>query len=575
MDRPDDEGMERTGMSEGMPSILRRLRASALAIGLCAGLGAVIAIGAAEYSAGQFRAETHLAIHRASPQVVEAAIGELTSKPVVDNVIRALNLDRGEEFSSNRPTVVRVVSEIVSGQVTTVTEAEDALRRRVREAVSASYDAKGQTVAIAVVSRDPQEAAAIADRLAGEFERALVARAGSPSSPQLDAMRQAAERAGSALDGFTAKIDEATLVRLQDMQARRTALDTEIAATDRHLRELQDRHRSTASMTVDHVLSAPLPDSLEFTGLEYQRRRYVQAELDLEQISASLGPKHPRRAAVQAAFDDAGRDIAAALRQLSGSLQQQVTSAEKALAGLKEARTAASADKSLSDTAAQLSTLQAAADEARRNVDKAESDPARRKAATIPSLRLVSPASADTAERLGPNLPMFAGIGAACGGLLGLVLAMARYRRQSRLAEAWDEEAIYLDIPEPAAAALPEEKVARPVALPSADSMPDVDQCDDEDERFAANDTAFGDRMKALLQENRRPASEAELPPLVDALVDESRNRMRDEPSSQWGTIAGRAPEYDEEELLALQRELAELRRLVALHEEREFRAAG
>ncbi len=565
---------------DGGPSLFRRLRSAFLIVGICAGLGALAPLAALQFADNPFRAEAHIAVHDASPNAVRAAIVKLRSRPVIDNLIRALNLAEGEEFSANRPTVVRIVSEVLSGDVTTVSQAEEALRQRLSDAVAITYDAAGQTIAIRATAASPEEAAAIANRLAEEFERAMTNGSASPPNPQVEAMRNAADRAEAALSGFVARLGGATLEKLQQFHDERNAVAAELQDAERHLADMTAKQQAAAAMKFADVLSKPLPDSLEFTGLEYQRQRYVQAQLDLEQLSANLGPRHPRRAAAQAALDDAGRDIGTALRQLATSLQNQTTAAAKTLAELEARKKNVLQDRQLAEDYTQLLALQGAADEARMNLDKAEANAASRPPSAMPTIRVTSEASSEAsgaaAARDLPNRSTLMAGGALLGLAAGVVLAMRRYRTQLRLADEAYEAPVRLDIDD--ADVIPAVSEEVPAGSDSFATDPVADEHGFE-ERLAANDTTFGDRIRALLQENRHPVAEASLPSLLAAAVDQSRSRRADDPmqdrSPRDWSEAGYEPHPDEEELLALQRELAELRELVQYHAARQLKAAS
>lgn len=574
----DADAEDRQALDE-TPPLFRRLNSVFLTLAVTAAFGITIPFIATQLQGTQFRAETQISVAAQRGNTVSAAIAELSSKTALDNTIRTLNLASVDE---NRPTIVRVVSEVISGEVKTVSQIEEAARQRLRDAMFVSYDAAGGRVVLAAKADDPQTAAAIANQLAGELRHALVSSVGDAPSPQLDAMRKAAARAEAALAGFVGKLDDQTRAKLQSLHDQRNTLDTDIADAERRLSELEDKQKQASSMKLADVLAKPLPDSLEFTGLEYERQRYVEAELAVQQLAANLGPLHPRLIAAQGALDGARRDIGSALRQLVTSLNNDVASATTSLADLKDRKTALGADKPLNEMAAQLSSLHVAAQEARQNLEKAEVTSRSSAPAAISAPPVIRTASPAAAERLGPDIIRLAGLGALVGLTAGLALAALRYRRQSRLATEFEEMPVHLDLPqhdllaEPAAAAV------------IADTIPG-DQFDEDDrlieaepaeERFAANDVGFGNHMRSLLFENRLPAKDAVLPQHVGALVDQSITRRGDERWQLWADAAAEVPDYDQphydqEELLQLQRELAELRELVAEHAARQLKATG
>lgn len=584
---PVDADAEDRQASDETPSIYRRLHSVALTIGpvlgMTAAFGITIPFVAMQLQGTQFRSETQIAVVAQGGDRIHSAIQELGSKAALDNVIRTFNLASGEE---NRPNILRVVSEVLSGDVTTVSQTEEAARQRLRDAISISYDTAGSRVLLAAKADDPQTAAAIANQLGGEFRRALVSNVGETPSPQVEAMRKAAGRAEAALAGFVGRLDGDAREKLQSLHDERRDLETDIAAVEQRLAELRDKQQMASAMKLADVLARPLPDSLEFTGLEYERQRYVQAELSAQQLAVNLGPLHPRLVAAKGALDGARRDIGSALRQLVASLDSDVAATTKSLSDLKDRKTALDADRPLTETATQLASLQAAAEEARHNLEKLEAsshDAARPVSASMPPVLV--PASSATAERLGPDVLKLAGAGALAGMFAGIALAAMRYRRQSKLAEEFDDMPVDLDLSEDD---LPVERHAvrsrnEPVAdelivdniAPGHDDDGRYQDHEPVEERFAANDTAFGDRMRALLIENRLPAKDTALPQHVGALVDQSQSRRGEENWQLWADAAEAVPDYDEDELRELQRELAELRELVAEQTARRFKATG
>ncbi|SFB09828.1 Uncharacterized protein involved in exopolysaccharide biosynthesis [Rhizobium sp. NFR07] len=571
-------------------SMLRRFRSIVLAGAFFACVGGALPVALSPLFNTQFRSETQLTVQGVSQNAILAGIRATQSRQTADNIIRALDLGQAEGFAVNTPTIIRIASEVWSGRETTVAEAEQALRQRLLDALSFTYDAPGQRLIIAATAADAEGAASIAERTAEEFRHAILATAGTSVSPQVEALRKTAGRADAALSGFTGKLDAATLAKMQQLRQEGDARDIEITAVGEQLADLQKKEKTAAAMTVADVLSKPLPDSLEFTGLEYQRQRYVQAEVELEQLSVQLGPKHPKHIAAQAVVDDAKRDIKQALQQLTESLSGQAASAAKSLDGLKAQKAAASSDPKLTEAATQLAVLEGAAEEARRNLAEAEGNTSVARPVSLPRTTVIVPASEASARRLGPDLVTLIVGGAAAGGLAGMAIVELWRRRQARLAEEVAQDTYELDadfdafddradpITEPQLVLAEEDQV---VDLPRAleDELPVHGELVDEplhDE--AANDVAFGDRIRALLENNRLRPDEADLPPLVASAVEQSQERHAEEVEDRayWlGDLAEGNFASEEEELAALQHKLEELRELVALHEARQRKANG
>ncbi|AYC99693.1 hypothetical protein [Neorhizobium sp. NCHU2750] len=610
MDADRDDGELQGVLPEARPSILRRLSPAFLVIGITAGLGAGVPLAATQFLDVTYRAQAQISAGEGDRDHVATAIHDLQSRATLDNVIRALNLGRGDEFSANRPTVTKVISDVLSGDVTTVSEAEDAVRQRLRNAISVDYSADDQKIELDAVAANPAKAATLANRLADELRRLLATGSGPARDPQLDKMRAAADRADAALAGFAAKLDGDTRTRLKTFEDDRSSVEAGLGEAEQQVKDLTAKQALAASMTLSDVLTKPLPDSLEFTGLEYARQRYVQADLVLQQLSVTLGPLHPRRAAAQSVVDGARRDIGSALSKLSVSLKDEVASATTSLADLKNHQAALLADTQLNDISKQLTTLQNAADEARSNLEKLQASAPVSKPAVLALPPVLMPATAASVTRLGPDMTMLAGIGAATGLVIGLALSALGYRRQSRLADELDDMPIELEIPD--ADILPQRQQQAYPHVPAAmlvepvimqdmaqdedadDRVIDIDhlllepghgrpvaandlvQDDDLEPRFAANDTtSFGDRMRSLLVEHQRLAEQADLPALLAAAVDHARRRLAE--ADGQSLVAAQLSEtgHDIDELLEFQRELSELRELIRLHSTSDLKATG
>jgi polysaccharide biosynthesis transport protein len=571
-------------------TMLRRFRMLALAGAVFAGIGGVLPVALSPLFSTQFRSETQLTVRGASENTILAAIKATQSRQSADNIIRALDLGQTEGFAVNSPTIIRIASEVFSGKETTVAEAEEALRRRLLDALSITYETVGQRLVIVATAAEAKQAAAIAERTAEEFRHAILSVAGTSVSPQVEALRKTAGRADAALSGFTGKFDAAALAKLQQLQQEGNALDAEITALGGQLADLQQKEKTAAAMTVADVLTKPLPDSLEFTGLEYQRQRFVQAEVELEQLSVQLGPKHPKHMAAQAVVDDAKRDIKEALQQLAASLSGQAASAAKSLEGLKADKADVSSDPQMTEAAAQLAVLEGAAEEARQNLARAEGNTSAATPVSLPRMAVIAPASAVSAKRLGPDLTTLIVGGAAAGGLVGMAIVDLWRRRQEQLAEDVAQDTYELDgnfdvgdgLVEPVAEPQPvvaEEDQAVDLPWILEDELPIHGELEEEPlHEEAANDVTFGDRIRALLEENRLRADEADLPPLVATAVEQSEERHAEEIEERayWlGDLADGNFANEEEELAALLRKLNELRALAALQEARQRKAKG
>ncbi|MBW6420757.1 hypothetical protein KX729_04815 [Rhizobium sp. XQZ8] len=523
----------------------------------------------------RFTAASRLKVEAATDAAINEAAGALRSKANLDNLIHALNLTNASEFAVDRPSAVRIVSDIVSGQEMTVSQAENRLRERLAQAIAVSYDRPSGQVSIAVTADEATEAVRIANMLGGTFRDEIAASGAKTSQPLVEKLRQTLDRASAALSGFVGETDEQKLAEMRRAEGEGQQRADDLQQAQAELADLKQKVQQAAAMKLEDVLSRPLPDSLEYTGLDYERQRHVEAKLALDQLTGNLGPRHPRLQAAQAAVDDIRSDIQTALKQLVSSLRQQESAAAKRLADLKAKQVKRPDDKEIVDAAARLSNLEAAVDEARRNyleaLHRAEADTGK----SAPQVKVLAAATVEDAARLGPSVLEICAGGALIGFCLGGALTFLTRRKVA--AEAEDAEL-----------------AAEPEAIDAHWQVDLLDEADDTDERLEpqyqepvyrepahsepayvppkdyrqeqvrnrhpapANDTPFGDHIRDMLMANRRPAESDDLPPLVAAVLS---GRV-----SQFPEYA--APRISEEELHKAE-ELRELRRNMAELRER------
>lgn len=581
----DDRNPKPAASLAGAGSLSTGLRSAVLKVGALTLVGAFLPLLFIDTFPHKFNVETRLKIETASEAAVNTAAAALRSKASLDNVIRALNLGRDSEFSADRPSVVRIVSDIVSGDTMTVSEAENRLRARLSQAIATSYDRRTGRLVISVTAEEPGEAARIANMLGNTFHDEIAFSGTASSAPVAEKLRQTLEHAEAALAGFIAETDAQKLAELRRTEDNGQQLVAEINEATAQLGDLRQKAAQASAMKLSDVLNKPLPDSLEYTGLDYQRQRHVEAKLAVDQLSSDLGPRHPRLAAAQAALADVKNDIQDALKQLGASLRQQEATAARHLADLKAKQVKKPDDKEITESAARLTALEAAVDEARRNyLDALHGTETK---ASTAKVTVLVPAEAAAAAALGPSLAEVSGIGALIGFSLGIGLAfMTRGRRfptpsaiSTEELDLTDEPALMIDR-HLLAEHLDEQDFFSEEDDPAND-QPGYDWPAYEPQRpwrprhpAPANDSPLADHIRGMLMANRRPAAEAELPPLVAAVM---AGRLADAPS--YGAAHRPAPSPEEvrkaEELRELRRDMAELRERVQVYSARRNTSRG
>lgn len=522
---------------------------------------------------------------------IEEAGKAVRSPANLDGMAHTLDLTRDAEFSVAGPSAIGVVSDIMTGKAMTVSAADAVLRERLSSAFTATPDASGRRIVIAVETGDARKSTRIARAVAELYQRELSGAAVRSASAQAENFERAMQGADNAVAEALSK--NGSQSRLRRAEEERLTLEQEIATLEASVKQLREDAKTVSATSSADVLTKSLSSAFDYSGIDQMRQTHVDAKLLVDQLSASLGPRHPRLLAAQSALTEARGKIDAALMRLSTSLKQQEATATKELAGLKARQQKMAAAPPLPEAQA-LADLQAKAEKARQDyLNSVQRLDAAAVAGPI-SVKTVTPANAATAEPVGLPMWMLSSIGAALGLGFGVVLAFATPRRpeeEDLYAVAEEEDDLFdgedIDLLQPAQA-LAAVRIIEPPALDPArdivasqhdeaeiyrddhlydDHEDEPDYLDEEYHAVAANSsTPLADRVRELLLANRMREEEAEahLPPLVAAVM---AGGVSVEPHYQ------REAEEDARQTAALREDIMSLRERVAEFNER--RAAG
>ncbi len=560
------------------------LRSGLMIIGFCGLLGGTLPLLFQPPAVPLYRAETQARVSLQADAAVTTAIAAVTSRQSLDNLIHTLDLARDPGFAPRSAGVMQVITDILSGGGTTIAQAEAQLRNTLSQAISIVYDRAGRIVRIQVTTGEANRTSRIAEALNSLFVSATTDAAGH-ADPIVDGLRQALARSEAALSGFMEQKDEQRLADLRQFRADRQALQAQIAQAESELAGLARKASRAASMTLDDVMGRPLPDSLEFTGLEYQRQRQVQAKLALDQLSTNLGPRHPRILAAQAALNDVQRDVQTAMRQLSTSLQREQADATRQLADMKTRRDGMLADKATADDADRLAALERAVDEARGNYLQGQQNAAAAPARPVTSpVQIVRPPVVRRAE-IAATLPWAWCLGGAGLGVAAASVVLALRRRKQALEEvpettdldddlAWMQDVDLLaDVEETDAGETVETLAPQSQPQTQAEELASTSPLPDLRPMVAANDRSLVDQINDVLMANRRAADAVPLPPLVAAVL-AGRPHALEMPTPAADPPVDHDPQ-EEQEVIALRREMAELRDKLRFYSDRRYAGRG
>jgi uncharacterized protein involved in exopolysaccharide biosynthesis len=404
-----------------------------LLVGLLAVVGAVAGYGYAVLAEPKFTASTDMIIDPSNLQVVtddlyktpmdqnsqlldvESKLRVLTSGNVLRRVVEQLQLQDDPEFVADDARGDPVLSAV------------GALAKK----VSAWREERSFVVTVAVSTTDPDKSVRIADAIVAAFQAELAraeadgaSRASTSLLERLADMQGGVSAAEQAVERFkranNLQSSNGELVNSQSMtQLNKSALDAQQAllAAQSHYTELTDP--TTGAANADAVQTATMVALRTQFGLLRQQA---------DAAATLYGPLHPNRTSVDRQIKGLQAQIAAEANRAVQSAKLELDQARRTVAGLATQTDAARSTVS-TDDAAQV-TLNNLEREAKAKSDVYESfltrakQVAERQQLDTTNIRIISPATPPSQRSWPPRNVVVAGVGAAAGGALGLVLAL-------------------------------------------------------------------------------------------------------------------------------------------------------
>lgn len=265
--------------------------------------------------------------------IAEAARARLTQQETLAAIAKQLDWNRLGETGEQSQTSIGFLRELMTGREMTLGRSEAAQRERLEQMLLVSAAGYPGAILVSASSTDAQFAADAANAAAMQLASLEGGASSSGSGSQIDIARKALEQAQIALDnaGVT---DEAVRAERQ-IEVERDALAADVERLQGQIDDLTKQAETLLRMKFSDVLSQPLPEELAQTGLESLRQRYLSAQMNVDQLSAELGPRHPRFLAAKAAADEARAAVAKALSGVVADLNRQKARAAKDLDGVK------------------------------------------------------------------------------------------------------------------------------------------------------------------------------------------------------------------------------------------------
>lgn len=368
-------------------------------------------------------------------------------------------------------TSLDFLSEIMTGREMTIGRSEAAQRTRLEGMLSIAPAGNANGVIVSASAADAQFAADSANAAAVRLAALAAGTASSAGNVQIDLARKTLEQAQIALDNSGVSDEEVRAER--QVATERDALSADVERLQTQFETLTGQGEALLKMKFSDVLTQVLPEDMALSGLENLRQRYLSAKMNVDQLSAELGPRHPRFLAAKAAADEGRAAVARALSVIVTDINRQKATAAKELEDLR-AKLAVLQNRTVPEAVSRRLELENNLEVARKSyletMRQSNVDPS----ATI-KVAQTRIASADDVSTTG--LPHW--IYTILGALAGLCLGGACLPSRATPQTSRDDAGPALELPMNIAEDAIEEPVLAPAVMPVQATVETLQQLDD------------------------------------------------------------------------------------------------
>lgn len=367
-------------------------------------------------SPDRYTAETTLAVDAGNgnrPALVAETSRRLSSAPIIASTVASLKLDHDPEFAGSNANAVGVAYDLLSGSGAAADPASRA-EASLKSAMTILSDDHAGTVRLMVTTGDAGKSTRIAMRLS---DAVTGGSATTKAAETASALKKDNDQAQAELAAFSQKNGEGSVKVATQLQRQIAQLDADLkTADDNILTAKQQADQMKAAKPAD-VLEGSLAPDLISPALQDLRDRYAIAKTALAQLSADLGPRHPRlvqqQAEVDGIKDSIGKELVR-LAQNANAAAKSTVDVRKQLSDRRNALIAQSRDTGVD--LAKLTELREKASAARSRLEEEAST-----TGSIGDGRV-------TVRKPALALPVSGGTGfgvrALIGGLAGLALGI-------------------------------------------------------------------------------------------------------------------------------------------------------
>ncbi|API53243.1 succinoglycan biosynthesis protein exop [Rhizobium leguminosarum] len=462
-------------------SVAPRRRASGIGLAMMVAAATIIGAGLPALmpaSPALYRAEATLAVKSDAASraaFTQVAAKGLLSARVVASTVAALKLDHDPEFAGASANALGVALDLLSA---TGAAADPASRAEatLKHAVEILPDTAAGTIRVRVTTGDSGKSMRIAARLA----EAVSAADGAGGNVETDtALRKTYDEVKAELTAFTAKSGEGNVKVAIDLRRQIDRLDADLKAADQNILAAKAQADRLKAAKLAEVLDGSLPSDMLSPALQDWRDKYAVAKTTLAQLSAELGPRHPRLLQQQAETDGLKENMGKELTRLTQTANLTAKAAVEVRKGLNDRRnTLIAQSRDTGVDLSRLTELSEKANAARSRLEEATS--AAMQTAADGRIVLLKPALATAVS--GSD-----GLRALAGASAGLAIGLAA--------------AFLLRLRRPVAASTSEKmRVSRPQA-----PLPPMPAPVDEMELLRSEISGLRDRLRVHALEARQP----------------------------------------------------------------------
>ncbi len=371
---------------------------------------------------------------------LRSEIDIITSRSVLDRVIRKMNLTQDTEYNSgtvNWKKWLNPLNLFKAPDPADQAEAEQremtATAKALKKKLKVTNDGFSLSLYIAFESRDARKAAAIANAIADEYlvdqleaKYEVAARANKWLSERLSTLRQEVEAKEKVVEDYRQK---ANLIQIEGGTVATRQMDEinkQLIMARAQTSQAEARYRSVQGMVQSGGGIEGSTDVLSSALIQRLREQEAQVRREEAELSTRYGDRHPTMINKRAERVDLQRKIAEEVQKVLKSMQGEVDVARAKEKQLQEDLTKleSKAGNELKQSV-QLRQLQREADASRtlyENFLARFKQTAEQQEMQLPDTRIIARADIPVAPAF-PKKWIFLLIGAVLGGLLGIIMA--------------------------------------------------------------------------------------------------------------------------------------------------------